>query len=50
MYHVGIFPWQDVINARDMAKLFGRSVHLANGTVDLYSLTLENPVKILRTN
>lgn len=44
-----IFPWQDVINARDMAKLFGRSVHLANGTVDLYSLETKNPVKILTT-
>lgn len=44
-----IFPWQDVINARDMAKLFGRSVHLANGTVDLHSLETNNPVKILTT-
>ncbi|MBW0441236.1 tape measure protein [Lactobacillus crispatus] len=44
-----IFPWQDVINARDMAKLFGRSVHLANGTVDLHSLETKNPVKILTT-
>lgn len=44
-----IFPWQDVINARDMAKLFGRSVHLANGTVDLHSLKTKNPVKILTT-
>ena len=44
-----IFPWQDVINARDMATLFGRSVHLANGTVDLHSLETNNPVKILTT-
>lgn len=44
-----IFPWQDVINARDMAKLFGRSVHLANGTVDLHSLETNNPAKILTT-
>lgn len=44
-----IFPWQDVINARDMAKLFGRSVHLASGTVDLHSLETKNPVKILTT-
>lgn len=44
-----IFPWQDVINARDMAKLFGRSVHLANGTVDFHSLETKNPVKILTT-
>ncbi len=42
-----IFPWQDVINARDMAKLFGRSVHLANGTVDLHSLEGKSPAKIL---
>lgn len=42
-----IFPWQDVINARDMAKLFGRSVRLANGTVDLHILETKNPVKIL---
>lgn len=44
-----IFPWQDVINARDMARLFGQSVHLANGTVDLHSLETKNPVKILTT-
>lgn len=44
-----IFPWQDVINAHDMAKLFGRSVHLANGTVDLHSLETNNPAKILTT-
>lgn len=44
-----IFPWQDVINAHDMAKLFGHSVHLANGTVDLHSLETKNPVKILTT-
>lgn len=44
-----IFPWEDVINAHDMAKLFGRSVHLANGTVDLHSLETKNPVKILTT-
>ncbi|WP_224053051.1 NlpC/P60 family protein [Lactobacillus crispatus] len=42
-----IFPWQDVINARDMAKLFGRSVHLANGTVDLHSLEGKSSAKIL---
>lgn len=42
-----IFPWQDVINARDMAKLFGRSVHLASGTVDLHSLEGKSPAKIL---
>lgn len=44
-----IFPWQDVINAHDMAKLFGHSVHLANGTVDLHSLETNNPAKILTT-
>lgn len=44
-----IFPWQDVINAHDMAKLFGHSVHLANGTVDLRSLETNNPAKILTT-
>ncbi|MGP3256861.1 NlpC/P60 family protein [Lactobacillus crispatus] len=30
-----IFPGEDVINARDLATLFGRGVHLANGTVHL---------------
>ena len=30
-----IFPGEDVINARDLATLFGRGVHLANGTVKL---------------
>lgn len=44
-----IFPWQDVINAHDMAKLFGHSVHLANGTVDLHSLETHSPAKILTT-
>ena len=44
-----IFPWQDVINAHDMARIFGRSVHLANGTVDFHSLETKNPVKILTT-
>lgn len=30
-----IFPGEDVINARDLATLFGRGVHLADGTVRL---------------
>mgnify|MGYP002801029198 FL=1 len=30
-----IFPGEDVINAHDLATLFGRGVHLANGTVKL---------------
>lgn len=30
-----IFPGEDVINAHDLAALFGRGVHLANGTVKL---------------
>lgn len=29
-----LMPYQDVINARDMAHLFGRGIHLANGTKD----------------
>ena len=30
-----IFPGEDVINAHDLATLFDRGVHLANGTVNL---------------
>lgn len=30
-----IFPGEDVINARDLATLFGRGIHLADGTVRL---------------
>lgn len=44
-----IFPWQDVINAHDMARIFGRSVRLANGTVDLRSLETNDPTKLLST-
>lgn len=44
-----IFPWQDVINAHDMARIFGRSVRLANGTVNLRSLETNDPAKLLST-
>ena len=44
-----IFPWQDVINAHDMARIFGRSVRLANGTVNLRSLETNDPTKLLST-
>ena len=44
-----IFPWQDVINAYDMARIFGRSVRLANGTVNLRSLETNDPTKLLST-
>ena len=44
-----IFPWQDVINAHDMARIFGRSVRLANGTVNLRSLETNDLTKLLST-
>lgn len=44
-----IFPWQDVINAHDMARIFGRSVRLANGTVNLRNLETNDPTKLLST-
>ena len=44
-----IFPWQDVINAHDMARIFGRSVRLANGTVNLRSFETNDPTKLLST-
>jgi TP901 family phage tail tape measure protein len=44
-----IFPWQDVINAHDMARIFGRSARLANGTVNLRSLETNDPTKLLST-
>lgn len=44
-----VFPWQDVINAHDMARIFGRSVRLANGTVNLRSLETNDPTKLLST-
>lgn len=44
-----IFPWQDVINAHDMARIFGCSVRLANGTVNLRSLETNDPTKFLST-
>lgn len=33
-----LFPGQDIINGQDMAKLFGRAVRYANGTVRLSSI------------
>lgn len=44
-----IFPWQDVINAHDMARIFRRSMRLANGTVNLRSLETNDPTKLLST-
>lgn len=44
-----IFPWEDVINAHDMARIFGHSVRLANGTVNLRSLETNDPTKLLST-
>lgn len=44
-----IFPGQEIINAHDMARIFGRSVRLANGTVNLRSLETNDPTKLLST-
>lgn len=44
-----LLPGQDVINAHDMARIFGRSVRLANGTVNLRSLETNDPTKLLST-
>lgn len=41
-----LLPGQDIINAHDMAKIFGRGVHLANGTVNLRKLNAPITVKL----
>lgn len=47
-----IFPGQEIINAHDLANLFGRGVHLANGTFDLRNLksviTIKDPSNLLK--
>lgn len=44
-----LLPGQDVVNGNDMARIFGRSVRLANGTVNLRSLETNDPTKLLST-
>lgn len=44
-----LLPGQDVVNGNDMARIFGHSVRLANGTVDLRSLETNDPTKLLST-
>lgn len=44
-----LLPGQDVVNGNDMARIFGRSVRLANGTVNLRSLETNDPAKLLST-
>lgn len=47
-----IFPGQEIINAHDLAALFGRGVHLANGTFSLRNLksivTIKDPSNLLK--
>lgn len=47
-----IFPGQEIINAHDLADLFGRGVHLANGTFSLRNLksivTIKDPSNLLK--
>lgn len=44
-----LLPGQDIVNGNDMARIFGRSVRLANGTVNLRSLETNDPTKLLST-
>ena len=44
-----LLPGQDVVNGNDMARIFGRSARLANGTVNLRSLETNDPTKLLST-
>lgn len=44
-----LLPGQDVVNGNDMARIFGHSIRLANGTVDLRSLETNDPTKLLST-
>lgn len=41
-----LLPGQDIINAHDMVKLFGRGIRLANGTVNLRKLNAPITVKL----
>lgn len=47
-----IFPGQEIINAHDLAVLFGRGVRLANGTFNLRNLksivTIKDPSNLLK--
>lgn len=47
-----IFPGQEIINAHDLAALFGRGIHLANGTFSLRNLksivTIKDPSNLLK--
>lgn len=47
-----IFPGQEIINAHDLAALFGRGVHLANGTFSLRNfksiVTIKDPSNLLK--
>lgn len=47
-----IFPGQEIINAHDLAALFGRGVRLANGTYNLRNLksivTIKDPSNLLK--
>lgn len=47
-----IFPGQEIINARDLAALFGRGVRLANGTFNLRNLksivTIKDPSNLFK--
>ena len=37
-----LWPWQDVINARDMATMFGKAYHFANGTKRVIKASSDN--------
>ena len=47
-----IFPGQEIINAHDLAALFGRGIRLANGTFSLRNLksivTIKDPSNLLK--
>ena len=37
-----LWPWQDVINAHDMANMFGKTYHFANGTKRVIKTSSDN--------
>lgn len=37
-----LWPWQDVINAHDMASMFGKAYHFANGTKQVIKASSDN--------
>ena len=37
-----LWPWQDVINAHDMATMFGKAYHFANGTKRVIKVSSDN--------